>query len=516
MRPVPHVLSIDLGTSGPKVALVGSDGSVAAAATRRVTTLRLPPDGAEQDPEEIWTAVADAVREVVGKAALPAEAVVGVSAASQYSSIVPVDRDARPLANLVLWMDARGAPCARRLHAEHPEAGGTWIEIHGMLPLPSGNDSLSHILWLREAHPGVYERTHAFLEPVDFVTARLTGRCTANACTAFLMLLTDNRDLERVAWSEPLLALAGVERDKLPELVPVSSPIGPLLAPVAAQLGLSPRTPVFSGVNDTQAVSVGTGTFLPGVGGVNSGTTSQVLAHLDAKRTDLANEIVSAPSPLPGRYVAIAENGLGAKALDHFLSGIAFASDALADHAARDPFAGLERAAGEAPPGSEGLLFLPWLTGTGSPASNPSVRGAFLNLSLGTTRAHMVRAILEGVAMSLRWLLPAVESFGGTRFDELRFAGGAAVSDAWSQIMADVMGRPVVQLADARHVINRATALLAFERLGVAGLGDLPALCPPKRTWTPRAEHGERYDGLFEQFLAALAANRPIFEALNR
>jgi xylulokinase len=329
------------------------------------------------------------------------------------------------------------------------------------------------------------------------------------------MLLTDNRRLDAVRWHDELIARAGIDRAKLPELVPVSADVGPVRPAVAEELGLSRRTPVFSGVNDTQAAAVGTATFLPGVGGVNSGTTSQVLAHVDAKRTDFENEIVSAPSPVAGRYIALAENGLGAKALDHFLRSVAFATDGLADHAGEDPFRGVDAAAKAAPPGSAGLLFLPWLTGTYSPAANSRVRGAFLNLSLETTRSHMVRAILEGVAMSLRWLLPAVERFADERFGELRFAGGAALSDAWSQIVADVTGRPVLQLADARHVVNRATALLAFERLGLLGLDDVRRLCPVKRAYRPRPEHRETYERLFEQFLAALERNRPIFEALN-
>lgn len=515
MSPDTHVLSIDLGTSGPKVALVGEDGRIAAATARGVETLRLEGGGAEQDPEAVWTAVVDAVREVTRRAALPPEAVAAVSVASQYSSLVPVDAEGRPVGPLVLWMDGRGAGAARRLHAEHPEAGPLWIDRHGVVPLPSGNDSLSHAMWLRDARPGVWARAHALLEPMDYLTARLTGRPTANACSAFMMLLTDNRDPDRVHWDEELVSIAGIAREKLPALVPVLSPVGPVRAELARDLGLSPRTSVLAGINDTQAVAVATGTFRPGVGALNSGTTSQILAHVDAKKTDLANEIVSAPSPVPGRYVALAENGVGAKALDHFLGQVAFARDALADHATSAPFAAVEAAAREAPVASGGLLFLPWLTGTHAPHADPHVRGAFLNVSLGTTRSHMLRSILEGVALSLRWLLPAVEDFAGTRFDTLGFAGGAAVSDLWSEIMADVTGRPVRQLADARHAINRATALLAFRELGACKLEDLERFCPDRQTYRPEPSRAEAYDRHFEVFLAALEHNRPVFEALN-
>jgi xylulokinase len=127
----------------------------------------------------------------------------------------------------------------------------------------------------------------------------------------------------------------------------------------------------------------------------------------------------------------------------------------------------------------------------------------------------MVRAILESLAFAMRWLLPAVERFVGRELAELRFSGGAALSDEWSQIMADVLGRAVHQLEDPRHVANRASALLGFERLGLVGLDQIDAICPVRRVYEPRAENREIYDGLHEQFVAAFEQNRPIFNALN-
>ena len=510
-----YILSIDLGTSGPKVALVNETGDIAASAARSVQTQILPASGAEQDPNEIWGAVLSAAKQVLREAGKPRDAVAGITCASQYFSLVPVDRDVRPVMNLILWMDGRGGPYALQLYQQHPTAFETWVDRHGMVPLPSGNDSLSHLLYVQHECPDIYERTYKFLEPMDFLIAKLTGTCSANLCTAFPLLLTDNRNLAARDYDAELLRLSGVDREKLPDLLPVNAIAGTLRAELAAELDLPSQTKVFSGVNDTQAVSVGTATFQGSHGGINIGTTSQVLAHVGSKKSDLANSILSMPSPIAGRYMVMAENGLGAKTLDHFLRNIAFASDALANHSAEEPFGGLDRAVAAAPPGSGGLLFLPWLSGAQAPEQDPNARGAFLNLSLQTTRTHMLRAILEGVSYNLRWLLPAVESFVEQQFDELLFSGGGAVSDEWSQIMADVMNRPVAQLADARHVNNRATAFLAFVELGVLGLDDIGKLCRIKRRYQPRPQQREMYDKMFTQFLAAFQQNRPIFEALN-
>jgi len=510
-----YILSIDLGTSGPKVALVDETGDIAASAARSVQTQILPASGAEQDPNEIWGAVLSAAKQVLREAGKPRDAVAGITCASQYFSLVPVDRDVRPVMNLILWMDGRGGPHALQLYQRHPTAFETWVERHGMVPLPSGNDSLSHLLYVQHECPDIYERTYKFLEPMDFLIAKLTGTCSANLCTAFPLLLTDNRNLAARDYDAELLSMSGVDREKLPDLLPVNAIAGTLRAELAAELDLSPETRVFSGVNDTQAVSVGAATFQGSHGGINIGTTSQVLAHVGSKKSDLANGILSMPSPIAGRYMVMAENGLGAKTLDHFLRNIAFASDALANHAAAEPFGGLDQAVAAAPPGSGGLLFLPWLSGAQAPEQDANARGGFLNLSLQTTRTHMVRAILEGVSYNLRWLLPAVESFVEKQFDELLFSGGGAVSDEWSQVMADVMHRPVAQLADARHVNNRATAFLAFVELGILGLDDIGKLCRIKRRYQPQSQHREMYDKLFTQFLAAFQQNRPIFEALN-
>jgi len=510
----PHILSIDLGTSGPKVALVALDGELRACAAGSVEIQLLAQEGAEQDPEQIWDSIESAARQVTHRADLAPERVVGVTIASQYSSVVPVDEQGRPLMKLILWMDGRGAPCAQRIYQQHSDAFVKWLDIHGGIPMPSGNDSLSHMMWVQRERPEVYEKTYKFLEPVDFVAARLTGRCASNPCTAFTLMLTDNRKLEELRYDDELIAMSGIDRDKLPELLQVSSPIGTVRDELAERLGLPPRTPVFSGTTDTQAVAVGTGVFRGEHGGINVGTTSQILAHVPFKRSDIESQIVSIPSPIPGQYLVMAES-VGATGLDHFLRKIVFASDALGDHTSDDPFARLEELVRQAPAGCDGLLFLPWVAGAQAPSADPKVRGGFLNFTLGTTRAHMVRAILESLAFSMRWLLPAVERFAEQEFAQFRFAGGAALSAEWSQIMADVLCRPVLQLEDARHVINRATAFLGFEQLGLIGLDDIDAMCRVKQVYEPRAENREIYDRLCEQFVAAFDQNRPIFQALN-
>jgi len=510
-----YVLAIDLGTSGPKAALVSERGEVIGRAVRTIVTRLLPPNGAEQDPDEIWGALTSAIREIIGTAGVPPESIVAVAVASQYFSIVPVGADGEAVGPLLLWQDGRGGPQSVALYSKHPAAFPRWMEIHGIPPLPSGADSLSKMLWVQAERPDMYERTRCFLEPVDFVLARLSKRFTANACTAFSMLLTSQQDLGRLCWDEELVAMSGIDPEKLPELVSPNSVIGEIDAAVAVDLGLSPRTVIISGVNDTQAAAVATAAFRPAAGALNAGTTGQVLAGIDMKKGDLAKSLVSMPSAVAGRYMVMAENGIAARSLDHFLRSIVFANDPLADHSQDDPFASIDAAVESAPPGAGGLLFLPSLTGTVAPNANDHARGAFINIGLETDRARMVRAVFEGVAFSLRGLLSAVEEFTGDSYRELRFSGGGARSGAWARIFADVIGRPIHPLADPVHASNRASALLAFQTLGIASLDDIDRFCPIRRTFEPRIEHLALYDHLFAQFQASYSALGPVFHSLN-
>jgi xylulokinase len=517
MPAVRHVLAIDLGTSGPKVALISERGAVAAAAARPVSLRLTPPRAAEQDPAEVWTAIRAAVHEVLAQAAVPRDAIVAAACTSQYFSIVPVDATGAPTAHMLMWMDGRGGRYAAEIYGRHPEAFMRWVDVHGIPPLPSGADSLSKMLWLQHEQPEVWERSRWMLEPVDWILLRLTGRATANICTAFSMLLTDCRRLDRHAWDAELTALAGIDPAKLPELVPPNSVIGTLRPAVAAELGLDERTVVLSGTNDSQAAAIATATFRPGAAAVNIGTTGQVLAHLAERRNAIDKALVSMPSPVGGRYMVMAENGLAAKALDHFLQRVVFADDPIAAHAADTPFAGLEDCLAATQAGAGGVLCLPWLTGTVAPDGNPRVRGAFVNVSLETGRADLVRAILEGVAYSIRWLLPEVEALAGADAccAELRFSGGGARSLGWAQILADVLGRPILPLADPAHANNRASALLACDALGLAALADVDRFCPVRARVDPRPAAASTYEPLFAQFRAAHGALVPVFDALN-
>ena len=490
-----NALAIDLGTTAAKVSVVTISGQVLGSGTELVPTAFGPKRSAEQDPEQVWQAVLGAARTALAEAGPAAAREVGVvCATSQWSSIIPVDRSGRPVGPMFVWLDRRGENHTEALSAGDPDGGlatlAHWAGVHGLYP----STSLAHILYAQKDRPEIHDRTHAYLEPADYLNARFCGRIAATGCTAMPLALTDNRILGKPVWSSDLIARAGVDASKLPELVPSLTTLGPILPGVAEELGLSPSTLVVAGANDSIAAAIGTDALAPGRGTVIMGTTGVLTAHHPTRVVDMEKFIVTMPSALSDRFYVMAEAGLGGKVLETFLSEIVHGHDDLVTPAPGDAFDRLTGAVADVPVGSDGLLFLPWLIGSMAPKFDGRQRGGFLGMSMNTTRAHMLRAVLEGISMQMRWLLDEVEASLGVPFPMVRFAGGGAQSAVWAQTMADVLGRSVEQVEGPRHANARGAGLLGFLSLGELGLDDLAACVPIRQRFEPSTSGRALFD----------------------
>ncbi len=239
------VLAVDLGSSGPKATLFTDRGQLLTKTQAHVPTIFTADGGGEQDPEAWWHAVDCCIRQIVDARHVSPEAIAAISIASQWSVTVPVDRQGRHLMNAVHWTDSRGAPHTKRITDGLIKVSGyglrrmlRWVRLTGGVPTHSGADALAHILFIRHERPDVYERTWKFLEPMDYLNLRLTGRAVASYATVFPYLLTDNRDNTHVTYADELIQRCGLDRDKLPDLLPVGTVLGPLRDDVAASLGL--------------------------------------------------------------------------------------------------------------------------------------------------------------------------------------------------------------------------------------------------------------------------------------
>jgi xylulokinase len=535
LRPVesarPHVLAVDLGTGGPKVAVVEATGRVVAHAFRAVGIELTDDGGAEQSPQAWWDAIVASARQALADSGVAPEAIVGVGCTSQWSGTVSVDDDGVAIGPAITWMDSRGARAVREtvrgaLNVQGYSASklAKWVRRTGGIPSQSGKDPVGHIHFLREQRPEVYAAAAVFLEPVDYLNLRLTGLARASHDSITLHWVTDNRDIDAIAYDDSLLALAGLERAKLPELVPTGSVLGGLAPAAATELGLPPGTPVVAGTGDLHSAAVGSGAVADFDGHLYIGTSSWISCHVPFKKTDALTNIASFPSGIPGRYLVADEHETGGACLTWLRDNLLFPGDALAvNHTgpATSPlvpqniFATLNDVAASVPVGSHGVLFTPWLNGERSPVDDHTIRGGFHNISLSSTRADMVRAVFEGVALNSAWLLGAVEKYTKRPFPSLAFVGGGANSDLWSQIHADATGRTIRQIDEPVLANVRGAGLLTLLALGHLTIADIPGTVTVKATYEPDPAAGEVYAALLKEFVNLYEKTKGIHKRLN-
>lgn len=510
----PLALGIDVGTTAAKVSVVDLEGHVISFASAGLTTIMLPDGGAEQDPHKLWTTVKQVMQQAI--AGCSSENIVGMTCASQYVSIVPVDASGTPIHNMILWMDRRGARYNLAVYEKYADALPYWLDVHGLPPSPVGGISLAHMQWFQHERPDVYEKTHAFLEPADYVTCKLTGEIVSNPCTVFPLLLTDHRHPDQVDYDDRLVEMSGLDPNKLPPLTDKTATIGKILPYLAAELGLSPEIPVLAPVNDTQSVTIATGAIESAMGGLSIGTTSVLVSSMAEKKSDLATSMLSMPSPLRGEYNLMAENGLGGKVLEQFLEQWMFPHDSMADSRLEDPYQALNEAVKQVPAGSNGVFFLPWLGGSLAPNSKDYVRAGFMNLSIQNTRPDLARSVLEGLSMNVRWLLEAVQEFTGTALETITIGGGTARLDSLCQIMADVLARPVRQMESPLAIASCGAALLTFERLNYIDKNNLKDCVVCAQEFQPNAKNLDTYNQKFQHFVGFFEANHELYQQLNQ
>lgn len=442
------LLGIDVGTGGSRAVLVEADGTVLASATCDHAPFRSPQTGwAEQDPGDWWRASAAAIRSVLSAARAGEVDAVGLS--GQMHGAVLLDQDDRVVRPAMLWCDQRtGAECREitaLLGAER------LIELTSN-PAITGF-TLPKLLWVRRHEPDAWARIRRVLLPKDFVRMRLTGERATDVADASGTLLFD---VAHRRWSAEMLDATGVDPGWMPRAFEGPEITGVVSAEAARETGLTAGTPVVAGGGDQAAGAVGMGAVGPGVVSVTIGTSGVVFATTDTPVRDGGGRVHTFCHAVPGRWHVMGVTQAAGLSLrwfrDTFSSrdGHAWAYEALTAEAAG------------VPPGSDGVMWAPYLMGERTPHLDPDARGALVGLSASHTRGHVVRAILEGVAFSLRDALEIIRTIGVPATRVLA-GGGGARSPLWRQILADVFGVPVAWL--------RAEEGGAFGAALLAGVG---------------------------------------------
>ena len=523
------VLAIDLGTGGPKVALVDREGVVLAREFEPNTVQLHPGGGASQRPADWWNAITTASRRLLAGRDVDVRA---VAVTGQWAGTVALDEAGEPLGDAIIWLDTRGAAHARRLAGGRVRVAGydprklaLWLRRTGGAPSLAGRDPLGHILWLRAERPEIANAARVFLEPIDWLGYKLSGRIATTAPTATLHWVTDTRDASNVRYDDRLLSVAGLTRQQLPELLPANAPLGELSEAARAELGL-PTSPVrrltppetlgpetggrrafpeavprhgrgaqvIAGTPDTMSAAIGSGATRDHSAHLYVGTSAWLSCHVPYKRTDPLHAVASLPSAIPGRYLVSTEQQTAGVAFERLRELL------------KEDFAELENLAATARPGSGGVVFTPWLNGERTPVDDELVRGGLHNLTLATTRADVARAVLEGVALNARWMHRVVERFCLRRLDPIAFVGGGALSPLWAQIMADALGRTIHRVEDPVSANVRGAGLLAWMALGELRADQLQARAAVAEVHAPA--NRAVYDELYKAFRAIYRSSR--------
>jgi xylulokinase len=516
------ILAVDLGTSGCKCALVSLLGEVKAWAFRPVA-LHVDGVSAEQDPEDWWRAFMGAASEVIARDAMWQARVVAVCCSTQGEGTVCVDSSGHAIGRAMTWLDMRGAAAiGRRARGLLNVAGYSplkllaWLRKSGGVPALSGKDSAGHIAFIRDQDPQRYEATHKFLNVLDYMNLRLTGRFCATRDSILTTWTTDNRDARHVRYDDGLLRALGVEQEKLPEIVRSTEVLGRLRPEVASALGLPSNTRVVAGAIDNSAVAVGGGAVRDFEAHLYLGTSSWLGAHVPFKKTDVRSKVASVPCAIDGRYLAMAMQSAAGANLSFLRDRILFHPDELLrDEQRPDVYQVLDRIAARVPAGARGLIYTPWLFGERTPVDDASLRAGLFNLSLEHSREDMIRAFLEGVALNTRWMLEPFARFTGRGLQGISAVGGGAQSDLWCQIMADVTGHAIRQPEAPIQANAMGAAFIAGVGLGEMSFDDVPKVVRTRRVYEPAAAHRRLYDDRFATFKEVRQRLAPIYRKLN-
>ena len=447
-----NLLGIDVGTGGTRALLIDETGRVIASKTAEHQPFASPQTGwAEQEPLDWWRACREAVRHLLSSSGTNASNIAAVGFSGQMHGAVMLDAAGNPLRPSLIWCDQRTAQEARELTEQVGEEQLIAWTCNPALT----NFTLTKLLWVRKHEPRIYERFSMLQLPKDYVRFRLTGEYSMDLADASGTLLLD---VAHRRWSSEMAKTANLDIATLPRLFESCQVCGRVSREGAEATGLAMGTPVVTGAGDQAAGAVGLGVVAPGAVHATIGTSGVVFASTDRPALDPRGRLHTFCHAVPNRWHVMGVTQAAGQSLRWFRDQFGAGGTTIGD-----PYDALTKEAASVPAGSDGVMWAPYLMGERTPHLDPNARAALVGLAANHSRAHVVRAILEGVAFSLR------DSF--TVFDEMkvpvnniRLGGGGARSPLWRQIQADVYGYSV-EIVEAEEGAAYGAALLA----GVGG-----------------------------------------------
>jgi xylulokinase len=491
------LIGLDIGTTATKALLFDVEGHLITSATYNCDLISPRENWVEQNPEDFWDGVVATTRRLL-EGLTPADRVIALSISSQGGTTIPVDCEMRPLRNAISWMDRRAHEQAERIRrtigAEEVYRVTGWALQDGL--------PLGHIAWLRDNEPELFKATRYFLFVNDFILYRLTGELCMDPSDAGI---TQLYNVSGGCWDERMAEIAGMEITQLSPIQPSGHVVGTLRREAAEEMGLPQSVLVVNGAHDQYCAALGTGVLHPGSVMLSCGTAWVILGVMEELRLNPETGLSISPHVLPDLWGALRSMGGVGTSMEWFIDNVwRFGGSDKRE----EIYDVINECARRSVIGSNRLIFIPL---TGGHVQIP--RGTFFGLSIHHSPSDLARAVMEGIAFELRWVMGEVRS-AGVEADRLRMVGGAAESPIWPQIVADVTGIPVI-LPEVKQAAGCGAAILA----GV-GCGLYPSMEEgfnlfrgKERYLEPNGDNVSRYDELFEFYQVVFNGVKPYLDA---
>ena len=493
------LLGIDLSTTGVKALLIDAGGKIVESSTSPLHLSNPQPLWSEQHPRDWWQAAITSIQLVLKKANIAAANIDAIGLTGQMHGLVLLDDQGDVLRPAILWNDQR---CAEQCDEMRAQVGK-----EELIRL-TGNDALTgftapKILWVRKYEPETYDRVRQVLLPKDYLRYKLTHEYAMDKADGSGTLLFD---LERRNWSNAVLKASNMPAEWLPTTFEGPEITGRVTREAAAITGLKEGTPVVAGGGDQAAQAIGVGAIRPGVVAVTLGTSGVVFAATESPLIESHGRLHAFCHAVPGRWHLMGVMLSAAGSLQWY-------RDALAPNAS---FEEIVDEASRVAPGSDGLLFLPYLCGERTPHPDPLARGAWVGLTVRHSRGHLTRAVLEGVAFGLKDIFSLMQDAGVGDINQVRVSGGGAKSILWRQILAEVLGTEMVTVNTTEGAAYGA-ALLAGVATGL--WPDVDTACSQiihvRDRIEPNAKNVSRYAETYRQYELLYPSLRTISHCLS-
>ncbi|MDY6916430.1 MAG: FGGY-family carbohydrate kinase [Chloroflexota bacterium] len=501
-----YIVAHDVGTSGSKAVLVDTTGRIVGKSYAPYRVLYPKPDWAEQDPDDWWHAVATTTRALLDQTSANPKDIVCVVYGTQMLGIVPMAPTGDPTRHGIIWLDNRA--CTQACRAMRKFGGPRMFSTIAGATL-CGKDGIPKLLWLKEEEPTIYENMCCFLDVAGYLNYRSTGNMAMDWSNASVFGL----DLKKKEWLKGVFRYVGLDPAKFPPLVRSIDSVGAFTREAASQCGLLEGTPVIAGAGDAPAAAVGSGAVGEGEGHVYLGTSGWV-GVVTSRMPKGKCGVASVHSADPDKAFLFAESETAGACLQWVADE--FYKEEQQNPQVSNIFALMDQKLGDVPPGSDYVIFTPWMYGERAPVNDCYVRSCFLNVSAEHSRENLMRAAYEGVAYNIRWIVDIVEKRFNFPLPVLRVIGGGARSEPWMRVLADVTQKKVETVCDPQEAGAVGIALVAAVGLGIyPDFESLKGVVKVDKTLQPDEANRDIYDFLFGSYKQLYSDLRGLYCKLN-